>query len=156
MDFGFSGEMIFVALLGLILFGPRKLPEIARKVGGFVDDLKRAGAEFKGQLNREVESLDPAAPKDSDSTKNLLTSLFDDFRTLNHASERVQAAVSFVEPAQTQQQRNGVPLIDSVSRIRDILDAKDVTAETPAVDPSPVPAEVVSANASNSAAADQN
>jgi len=33
MNFGVSGEMIFLFLLVLILFGPKKMPEIGRQVG---------------------------------------------------------------------------------------------------------------------------
>ena len=42
MDFGFSGEIIFIMLLALILFGPRRLPEIARQMGRFMAEFRRA------------------------------------------------------------------------------------------------------------------
>ena len=59
-------DMIFIFVLALILFGPKKLPEILRQVGKFVGEFKRASNDFKYQLQSEVEKLDvstqPAAP----------------------------------------------------------------------------------------------
>jgi sec-independent protein translocase protein TatB len=58
MDFGFSGEMVFLALLALILFGPRRLPEIARQVGRFMAEFRRASNEFQNQIHDEVRKLE--------------------------------------------------------------------------------------------------
>lgn len=49
---GFS-EIMVLAVLGLILLGPEQLPEIARTLGRFINDLKRStegiSDEFKKQ-----------------------------------------------------------------------------------------------------------
>jgi sec-independent protein translocase protein TatB len=58
MNFGFSGEMIFLFLLVLILFGPKKMPEIARQVGRFLNEFRRASYEFRSQIESEINSLD--------------------------------------------------------------------------------------------------
>ncbi len=59
MNFGFSGEMIFLFFLALILFGPKKMPEIARQVARFLNDFRRASNEFRSQIESEIHSLDP-------------------------------------------------------------------------------------------------
>ena len=43
MDFGPFGlsEVVFIGLLALVVFGPRRLPELARSVGGVVTALRR-------------------------------------------------------------------------------------------------------------------
>lgn len=58
MDFGFSGEIIFIMLLALILLGPRKLPEIARTMGKFMAEFKKASNEFQSQIHEEIRNLD--------------------------------------------------------------------------------------------------
>jgi len=58
MDFGFTGEIFFIMLLALILFGPRKLPEIARTIGKFMAEFRRASNEFQGQIHEEVRKLE--------------------------------------------------------------------------------------------------
>jgi Tat protein translocase TatB subunit len=58
MDFGFSGELVFIMLLALILFGPRKLPELARTWGKFMAEFKKASNEFQGQIHEEVRKLE--------------------------------------------------------------------------------------------------
>jgi Tat protein translocase TatB subunit len=58
MDFGFSGEIIFIMLLALILFGPRKMPEIARTVGKLMAEFKKASNEFQGQIHEEIRNLE--------------------------------------------------------------------------------------------------
>lgn len=51
-------EMIFIFLLALLIFGPRKLPEIAREVGKFMAEFKRAGNEFKHQIESEIQQIE--------------------------------------------------------------------------------------------------
>jgi len=58
MNFGFSGEMIFLFLLALILFGPKKMPEIGRQVARFLNEFRRASNEFRSQIESEINSLD--------------------------------------------------------------------------------------------------
>ncbi len=57
MNLGMS-EMIFIFLLALLIFGPRKLPEIAREVGKFMAEFKRAGNEFRNQIESEIQNLE--------------------------------------------------------------------------------------------------
>ena len=52
------GEMLFLFVLGLLLFGPKKLPEIGRKLGKAMAEFKRASNEFQSQLNDEVRKLE--------------------------------------------------------------------------------------------------
>ncbi len=60
MNFGFSGEMIFLFFLALILFGPKKMPEIGRQVARFLNEFRRASYEFRSQIESEMNSLDNA------------------------------------------------------------------------------------------------
>jgi len=58
MNFGVSGEMIFLFLLVLILFGPKKMPEIGRQIARLLNEFRRASNEFRSQIESEVNSLD--------------------------------------------------------------------------------------------------
>src|ERR1700757_4351467 len=62
MNLGMS-EMIFIFLLALIIFGPKKLPEIGRQVGKALNEFKRASNEFKAQIESEISQLDVDTPK---------------------------------------------------------------------------------------------
>jgi sec-independent protein translocase protein TatB len=56
MNFGFSGEMVFLFFLALILFGPKKLPEIGRQIGRFMNEFRRASNEFRSQIESEINA----------------------------------------------------------------------------------------------------
>jgi sec-independent protein translocase protein TatB len=56
-DMGFS-ETIFLFFLALLIFGPKKLPEIARQMGKVLNEVKRASNEFKAQITSEISQLD--------------------------------------------------------------------------------------------------
>jgi len=47
-------ELAIIFLLALLLFGPRKLPEIGRTVGKFMHEFRRASDELKTTIEREV------------------------------------------------------------------------------------------------------
>jgi Tat protein translocase TatB subunit len=57
MNLGFP-EMIFLFLMALLIFGPRKLPEIGRQVGRALAEFKRASNEFKAQIETEINQID--------------------------------------------------------------------------------------------------
>ena len=45
-------------VLALLLFGPKKLPGIARQVGKALNEFKRASNEFKAQIEAEISQLE--------------------------------------------------------------------------------------------------
>jgi len=47
--------MIVILVVALIIFGPRKLPEISRTLGRSLSEFKRASEDFKRTWEREVE-----------------------------------------------------------------------------------------------------
>lgn len=49
-----TGEIIVIVLLALILFGPRRLPEMARKLGQWTTELRSAAQEITKGLEAEV------------------------------------------------------------------------------------------------------
>jgi TatA/E family protein of Tat protein translocase len=51
-------DMIFLFLLALVVFGPKKLPEIGRQVGKLLNELKRASNEFKAQIQTEMDNME--------------------------------------------------------------------------------------------------
>ncbi len=48
-------EMVIVGILFLIIFGPSKLPDMARDLGRFANVARRSVEEFKEDLVREEE-----------------------------------------------------------------------------------------------------
>jgi Tat protein translocase TatB subunit len=52
-------EILTVAVIALVVFGPQRLPEIARNIGKAVNELRRMTAEVKTEL-REGLSTDEA------------------------------------------------------------------------------------------------
>ena len=51
-------EMIFILLLALVIVGPKKLPEVARQLGKFLAEFKRASNEFKHQIEAEMLNIE--------------------------------------------------------------------------------------------------
>jgi len=56
MNLGFP-EMLFLVVLGLLLVGPKKMPEIARQIGRAISEFRRASAAFHNQLQEELQGL---------------------------------------------------------------------------------------------------
>ncbi len=54
-------EMIFIFLLALVLFGPKKLPELGRTVGKAITEFRRASTELKSTFDRELKNLEADA-----------------------------------------------------------------------------------------------
>jgi TatA/E family protein of Tat protein translocase len=51
-------EFILIFLVALILFGPKKLPEIGRTVGKALTEFRRASNELKATFDREMKNME--------------------------------------------------------------------------------------------------
>ncbi len=50
-----TSELMLIGLVALIVFGPRKLPELARMLGKAMNEFRRSTDEFKRTWEREVD-----------------------------------------------------------------------------------------------------
>ncbi len=75
-------EMMFIFVLALVLFGPKKLPEIGRTIGKAMGEFRRASAELKSTFEREMQSLD----KETESIKQITNSFQSDTYNYDYAS----------------------------------------------------------------------
>ena len=59
-------EILLILVIALIVFGPRKLPELGKSLGQSLAQFRRASEDFKRQWEDEVDlerrRIEPAAP----------------------------------------------------------------------------------------------
>jgi len=57
-------EMLVILVIALIIFGPRKLPELGKSLGKSLAEFKRASNDLRNTLEEEirVEESKPAPP----------------------------------------------------------------------------------------------
>ena len=56
-------EILMVGAVALIVFGPQKLPEMARNIGRFMSEMRRMAAEVKDEFTSGLEDpVDPDVP----------------------------------------------------------------------------------------------
>ena len=49
-------EMIVIGIIALLIFGPRKLPELGKSLGKSIAEFKRASNELRNTLEEEIKS----------------------------------------------------------------------------------------------------
>ena len=49
-------EMLVILVVALIIFGPRKLPELGRSLGRSINEFKRASNDLRNTLDDEIRS----------------------------------------------------------------------------------------------------
>lgn len=64
-------ELLIILVLALIIFGPKKLPEIGRSIGQGLRELKRASREVVDTFE-QIDEPDPTPSWDSDSSKETI------------------------------------------------------------------------------------
>ena len=98
-----SAILLFLALL---LFGPKKLPELARQLGKLMAEFRRASNEFRMQMDEELRLADqeeqrkkiaameaaaPVTPAISDGTENIIAPPATEEFLVGHPHEQPQS-----------------------------------------------------------------
>ena len=60
-DVGFA-ELFVLALIGLLVLGPERLPRVARTVGGFVRKARASWISLRNTIQSELDAADISAP----------------------------------------------------------------------------------------------
>jgi sec-independent protein translocase protein TatA len=58
-------HLIFVALIALLIFGPRRLPEIGRGIGRAMIEFRKGTQEMTDNFRAEISQADHPAPTDT-------------------------------------------------------------------------------------------
>ena len=60
-------ELMIIFVIALIIFGPRKLPELGRSMGRSLSEFKRASNELRSTLDEEIR-VEKTEPSQSQTT----------------------------------------------------------------------------------------
>jgi TatA/E family protein of Tat protein translocase len=63
-------ETVFIFLLALLIFGPKKLPELGKTIGKALTEFRRASSELKSTWDREMVNLERENESLKDVTSN--------------------------------------------------------------------------------------
>jgi TatA/E family protein of Tat protein translocase len=93
-------ELLVIAVIALILFGPRKLPEIGRTVGRGIAEFKRASDDFKRtwEYEVEIEQRKPAAEVDAPAVQGDAAAALPAYETGAGGSDEHAAQPAAAEP----------------------------------------------------------
>jgi sec-independent protein translocase protein TatA len=65
-----GGEMLIILLVAFIVFGPSRIPEVARKIGRGINEVRRASDEIKREINKETRKMDSSFSMDDFELNN--------------------------------------------------------------------------------------
>ena len=67
-------EMAVIAVIALLVFGPKKLPELGRSLGKALRGFQAASSEFEQEFRKAVDSVElPAGQTDATSSQDATT-----------------------------------------------------------------------------------
>ena len=75
-------EMAVIFVLALLLFGPKKLPELGRNLAKGLAEFRRAQSELKATFEREMRSLE----RENESIKEVTSSYYHDTYNYDYSS----------------------------------------------------------------------
>jgi sec-independent protein translocase protein TatB len=101
-DIGFT-ELFIIAVVGLIVIGPERLPRVARTLGHLFGRMQRYVSEVKADINREMEL---------DELRKLQSSMQDAARDIEKS---VSTQVNYIEEEVRQAESEAKKAVESVA-----------------------------------------
>ncbi|MBI2687786.1 MAG: twin-arginine translocase TatA/TatE family subunit [Acidobacteria bacterium] len=129
-------EMIIIFLLALLIFGPKKLPELGKTVAKAMGEFRRASSELKSTWDREMQQIE----KETEPIKKAAEEYHEQFHNYDDSSYYDYGAYDSAtsESTATPSTTVGEPATQG---------AEQTTATASATEPAPAPAETAPAAA---------
>jgi sec-independent protein translocase protein TatA len=74
-------EILMILVLALLVFGPKKLPEVSRQVGEAMRELRKVQHTVKGEIDRAMKEPTPTLPPRDPDARHLRAIEPDDHET---------------------------------------------------------------------------
>jgi len=74
-----GGELIVIALVALLVLGPQKMGDFARKAGKMMNEVKRVSSDFTNQLNQETSGLQDEVKGVRESLRDAASNIKEEF-----------------------------------------------------------------------------
>jgi sec-independent protein translocase protein TatA len=75
-------ETVFIFVLALLIFGPKKLPELGKTIGKAMSEFRRASSELRATFDREMNAIE----RENESLKDVTKQYALDDHSYNHDS----------------------------------------------------------------------
>ncbi|MBV9406830.1 MAG: twin-arginine translocase TatA/TatE family subunit [Acidobacteriaceae bacterium] len=131
-------EMIAIFILALVLFGPKKLPELGRLLGKGLSEFRRAKNELKNtfethmhELEREARLQDQGSSKTPDYSPSRYTYPYEEYRNPYDSTEASTPSYETTVAPEAPQQPAALPEAfpaDTVPRSNGVQPLENVTA----------------------------
>jgi sec-independent protein translocase protein TatA len=63
-------ELIIILVIALIIFGPRKLPEIGKSLGQAINGFKESTKKVQDEAKKEIKEIEKGVTEDNSSSSN--------------------------------------------------------------------------------------
>ena len=87
-------EMVVIFLLALVLFGPKKLPELGRTIGKALTEFRRHSSDLKATFEREMQSLERESQSLREVTHSMVNDIHSTISNYGYNDQGHDAAVS--------------------------------------------------------------
>src|ERR1044071_5806388 len=104
-------EFIVIFILALVLFGPKKLPELGRTIGKAITEFRRASNDLKATFEREMQTLERESQSMNQVAQVTASDIFN--RALNYEPDHETRSLP---PAETAWNPLDPPKGDSASQ----------------------------------------
>ena len=110
-------ELMIIFVIALIIFGPRKLPELGRSMGRSLSEFKRASNELRSTLDEEIRveesTPEPTRPEPKEQAKS--TAADQEEQAKSTAADQEEQAQSTAADQEEQAQGTGADQQETAS-----------------------------------------
>lgn len=102
-------EFVIIGIVVLVVFGPKRLPDISRKAGNWARELRSISREFRRGIEREVAVINEPIKEIKDELTGPIKEIKEDLtapleeikKDLKEATEDVQSSAAWAGPVPT-------------------------------------------------------
>jgi len=121
-----GGELLIIMLVVFLVFGPEKMPEMARKAGRLMNQMKKASSDLTREFKKETSVLQNEITAVQSKVKDQVESVNREF---NRTKAQVNTEMN-IDPQPAVVEDSSVPSTESVSGSKPVTESPQPETDT--------------------------